>query len=35
MKKFGDLLVGVGLIMSIIVGGICAFLSFVTSAIEL
>ena len=35
MKKFGDLLVGVGLIMTIIVGGVCTFLSFITSAIEL
>lgn len=33
MKKFGDLLVVIVLIMSIIVGCICAFLSFVTSAI--
>ena len=33
MKKFGDLLVGVGLMMTIIVGGICTFLSFITSAI--
>lgn len=33
MKKFGDLLVGIGMIMSIIVGGICAFLSFITSTI--
>ena len=35
MKKFGDLLVGVGLIMTIIVDGVCTFLSFITSAIEL
>lgn len=33
MKKFGDLYMDVVTIIAVIVGGICAFLSFVTSAI--
>lgn len=35
MKKFGDLLVGVGLIVSIIVGVLCTILSFIATAIIL
>lgn len=35
MKKIGDLLVGIGLIVSIIVGVLCTILSFIASAIVL
>lgn len=35
MKKFGDLLVGIGLIVSIIVGVLCTILSFIATAIVL
>ena len=35
MKKIGDLLVGIGLIVSIIVGVLCTILSFIATAIVL